>query len=432
MFEFLKKILKPTKDEPKEELQINLLELEEWLSKETGIGDDPQAESAQCLEAINAAIPKLEKDSIQLKNTMIPDPTHPPKVREQIEAARASYLKRTAQLHTLLSNATVQSIPENCGYYLKEIENYKKSIVICETETKESFQEELETMRKTTEDLSNQFKHLQSLNVKENVNLLKEIKRKIKLFLLKQHTLNELTKEQTHLKEAYEELAKKKEYYDQKIEKLRTGERFKRLNGVLSEKEEKEKELKEKQEEFKTHLTRIEKPLTQYAQENNEERLITSYLQNPTQALMDDAGLRIRDVFANLKVQIKNDKFELQNEKKAQCIEVLEAVSGDHLKTRKAAISAARERIEYIERTIKGDIAMQEYKELTFKRDHYSEKLKQLEEQIAKIAALKEKQGTTDMLTQIQSDVYTLTKKEISIIQEQQLKTQESEIRNAA
>lgn len=419
MFQFLKQFFQK-KEQPVEEVTVPFDKLEQWLSEQANQAA-PRQQSTNVLEKEHQQL--LDEKTIILNNlNVFLQQSLPEKKtveeKQQLAKFRSDY---TAAVTALLT-----TIPEHLpdpetwqdfyARYQQAYQVYTSSQQISSFE--HEFSKNYRLLQHSLTKVQNIVQQLHNLLNTENVHLIntsRDLIRQLKEMLLTRQYIDVKLQEVSQLKE---EERKQREGYTIKIEKLKKNTAFQQYAVLVEQRDALSRELEELQMKLEHLFVSMARVLKQFSQRTPDEQLVKNYLLHPTSALLEDTPLSIARVLERVKEQleplVKNGVINEEQQKKYTLI--LSFLSRDKLQQMQTRLAELQRKKTEHERSIRGNILMQEYNDLKYKYDHYDYKMRKHDVLLAELQKKYTALSVQDTLTKLQELLLQCTQKKVTIV----------------
>jgi len=200
------------------------------------------------------------------------------------------------------------------------------------------FSNEVRDSNKALHELEEVIIEIRVLLEKNGIIYLKDIQKDIKEFtgnVLKIKSFKEQISSENGEIDSHQD---KLNRLNDRIKTITTGTDYRALETFRQEKGACENELKEVISGVNAYFSPLETALKKYYYMNPDKKIIKAYLDDLKSAIIDDKDLSIVEVLKVLRESIMDDKIDLKDRKKEQCIESIDKLSMEYLKNSQSQI----------------------------------------------------------------------------------------------
>ncbi|MBU1201755.1 MAG: hypothetical protein KJ583_00965 [Nanoarchaeota archaeon] len=272
-----------------------------------------------------AKIKEVKKLLFELEKATLVNENIPERLKHIMEGNRKNYVRK---VNFFLNEIT---LPEN--YY--EIKNFSKEFTKkldeLSAETQKSYVVLREFVEKELSNVIKKIKEIENLSIRlkkefeENkIDEIEKIKGQLRLYDGSKGTLSELKQiKQKHQREL-EEIESKEEKIKSKILSIKTDKSFKECESLKKEQEKIILEINDQRKKIITSFLPIDRALKKYKRLSLEEKIIDKYLEDPVNAIISDADLKIVSILEKMSKSIKelNLKDKQQDKMKQDIIKL--------------------------------------------------------------------------------------------------------------
>jgi predicted nucleic acid-binding Zn-ribbon protein len=409
---FIKKIFN---FKPKQE-EIPAIELKEWL--------DSYSQD------------KFERINNKIRN-------YSEKFRDKISEVKdlLNNLRETELLNKNISPREIHVMRGNREAYINKVSNFINSIEIPEKEYNEilkfckSFEEKLDELNKSSRrsyyilknffntemlDIAQGIKNLEDIVIKSRETLMSKQVRLINALNNKIHDLNSclikknsLEKEISQLETELERLHNKKDNLHEKVNNIKESNDFMDFKKLKNKKESLNHKINNLEKEINNLFFSINRLLKKFHRKTLNQELIQDYLENSSDALLEDKNIGIIKELNKMKELIEKDEIKLKN--KDKFLEKLEKITEKFLKQKRKEILENKEKINKINSKIEKITITMDYKELEYQIDHFSEKIKKIEQEKKEKNKQLEELNIDSKIEKLETLIYEITNVKVNI-----------------
>jgi hypothetical protein len=121
--------------------------------------------------------------------------------------------------------------------------------------------------------------------------------------------------------------------YEDEITALERGAEYKKTLDAVSEKKKLEQHLREEERSPLHYFSTLNDALKKYERISLNTELVKAYVENPLQALEQDASLKIREIVQKVKQAVLDGTIELKQDKKKKTIEACDSFDADSFRS---------------------------------------------------------------------------------------------------
>ncbi|MBT7902672.1 hypothetical protein HN587_02340 [Candidatus Woesearchaeota archaeon] len=282
-------------------------------------------------------------------------------------------------------NPTFKSTLIFCERYSLLLERLIKSTGKSTAILNEFFSNQVAEINKSIKGANNSVNEMKQklLTEEKGVEFVEEIKKDIEEFNIKLKREQELNEEITYTKKKLDSSLGMKQKLETDIEKLKTREDYGTYNTLESEKEKFKKEKKQIENELFHLFFQLEKIFRKYSRISiTHDKLITKYLENCTEAAINDESNQIVDALEKMQTAIETGNLEIKDSNKT--IDKIKKINSDFLDDFRFKYKDLRTSIKRIDLQMKSNRAIQEIADLKYKIDHTDEQIKLLNDKISR------------------------------------------------
>ena len=386
MLKFIKRLFK---EEEKEEEKIGFDEIGSWLDKKIGLAEEKtrndvketissiKDEAKMTFESLNA----VEKANLQ-------NPNIPERAKTIMEGNREAFIKRTSFFldEIDLEYEDFDELIKKCIDLEKELDLLAKSTGRSYAILSQFFSRELSPITESLKNIDRRSKDIRNLIDRNKVFQIKTVKRdfediksKIKL---KEKYLEELESEKLKL----EEMEKISSEMEIRIKGLKESSEYKEFENILDENEDFEKKLLELEDRLFHDFSTLDRALRKYAKiafENEE--LVSSYAEEPVNALVNDEKLEIVKIVQNLKDLAERNSLGLDEKKNEKTIGKLMEMDKEYFENVKNQHTTIKEKLENIKNEIEGNAVRAQLNNYNNDLDDLKNNLENMKNRISKL-----------------------------------------------
>ena len=417
MLRFLKKLFVGEKEAPIESISLYLEEAEKWLADNSVAAGGSPEELSSIRESVNGTLVACQQNLSVLENASLKNDSVSLREKQIMDGNRTHYINRTRQLLAALrmESDDFTYLRNFLDGYTKEIEAYTNGTRKAFSVLQHFFANETRNITASIKSIDDSMQKLRSsldANSVELINASRDGLTKLKeKALLKDYVAIKIQEIEEQKKEEYSQ----KEGYAQRIEKLKKSDGFSQYNDLVETRDTIMKDLREQVTKLEYVFSVLEKALAKYARQRLDEKVIKKYLFDPVKALLDDSDLAIADIFVKLESAVENDEVELKPQKKAKSLKALEAVRREKLSQfRSVLVDLKKKKLEQ-DRTIRGNVIMQEYNDLKYKHDHYEDRIKKHNHNIAQLQKKHDEIDLDALRSKVEEDLFRCTNVQVTL-----------------
>ncbi len=320
-------------------------------------------------------------ESEELRNSNIPE-----RERQIMEGNRENFIKRTRVFANKISiPESYIEIDEACKNFFEDLElltaETQKSLFVL----KDFFEETIKKLTRKIKELEDLFIGIRRLLEKENIELVNEINGLFKKVEDMRIHLADAKSHKKFIESEIEILNSEKEKILKKIHSLESSNDYRFYKGFLKEKEAIEQKLAKQKSELLQDFSEIEKALKKFSKKALDDNIIKQYIDNPSEALMDDEKIEIKNTISKLQEELKKDKLEIKDKKKEKTLEAIKSLTKQALaEKRKMLLQAKKELSENTEKIRKNTTSLQLREQKSY-LESTQQSIKDQEKQLAAI-----------------------------------------------
>ncbi|MBW3023066.1 hypothetical protein KY308_03100 [Candidatus Woesearchaeota archaeon] len=388
----------------KEKIKIHYSELKEQIENLIAEPIEEFEENVRMhISEIAAAKADIKRSIPELEEAKLMNDKIPVKEKHFMEGNRAAYVK-VLNMFLKELNEPEDISEEEIKAFLEEYESASKDFRKASARpghiTNNFFAKELSKIASDLHVIEESVKNLEELMKREDVqnifNSRKCMKQLIKEIDKREELLSDIEAEE----KSYEDIKTEKAYYEHKILNKKKDQTYVQLGELKERIKSVDSESKILTAEFINSFLQIEKALKKFPKGNDDtEKLICSYLENPVQAVLNDPDLKIMKVLGEVNIALKNGNIEMDDKKKDKIIEKIEAIDSKMFTSFIIKYNDLQLKKSEAERILKQNTSQRDIDDLQYRLDHTItkqkssiEKIKKLDSQIEnlQIAELKE------------------------------------------
>ena len=386
MFTFLKKISGlftfKKKETPVETLSVPLEQLDEWLRNHTFHPEkEIHASLVKLKEDLAEQVAIAQKNLTVLEHATLRNENIAVRERQIMEGNRTQYVRGTNNFLLLFSPSkdaadVKEFFHDLAERYPQEVSTYSNTTLKAFQVLQHFFEHETRNVSQSIKKIDELMQSLHTLLQEENVTLINSCRDSVQQFrdqvLMRQYIQVKIHE----LEELQQEDKRQRDAYFLKIEKLKQSPGFAQYNSLVAERDALTHEFDEHRIQFE-HLTALlAKALSKFVYQKPDEKFVKRYLTDPVSALLEDELLQFFTLLQQLRDAVTHDLLELKDQKKAKTVQVLDSLSRDKLSAlRQRLLELQKKKMEH-DKSVRGNVVMQEYHDLKYKADHYEYKIK--------------------------------------------------------
>lgn len=378
------------KPKNKEKQKIHYSELKERFDSLVSIHlEDFEEQARQLFSEIEEAKSEVRKNISILENAKLMNENISIKEKHFMEGNRATYIK--------VINLFLEDVTEPEQISVSEIENFIKNYEdASKTFIKASFRAsqiinnffgaELskikENLKRIDENVKNLAELLKNENIQNIYNAEKNIKKLLGEIEKREQLLGEIEKEEIN----YENIKNEKAEFERKIIAIKKRPSFVKMNELKEKLKEIEDETKIMTADFVNNFLQIEKALKKFPKSNEQtEKLITHYLEDPVSAVLNDYDLIIVDIIYKVNEMLKNNEIEIEEKKKEKIMQKIASINKMTFTNFIIRYNDLQLKKSEITRLLKQNDSQRELDDLQYRLNHFEEKQKRSMEKIRKL-----------------------------------------------
>ena len=384
LFNFLKNLVKNSKEETVKINEIKLENLKEWIDEHYKTATTEISKQLAKIKSdiddekiiLSEKLKKLEK--AELKNNTINE-----RIKQIMLGNRETFLQK------LNSHSERIAITDNIEELKKFLRDYEKKMKEFETSISKSYQVMSEFFPQETGDVARAMKTLDK-HVAETKILLEQSKivdlEKIKLELrkilervMKKNELDNSTSENKKKLDLLSAMGKQKA---NELKKIKDSEENKKLIKLKSEFENIQNEKNKVEGEIFHIFSSVESALKKY-EKASENKIVQKYIKNPIMALKEDAALEITAIIDNLKKSILRGEIDLKDKKKDKTFKGLGRLSREYFEEFNRTISNLEDNLNHFNDEIKKINVFDEIKKIKKELDDLQTEILNLNKKIS-------------------------------------------------
>ncbi len=384
MFKFLKSLFK--KEIEKKDVDVS--ELAEWFDSRT----KPRIEEVnrrieEHIEEVRKIMESLKENLNKLKKAEIKDPDKiQDKIKNVVLGHRDGYCRTLAhfikniefpdEINYAEGRRFSYDIDENLTEFGKNTVKSYKAVQYLFFDELKPITDDLKKLAETAKLIR---RDIEDKEISEIDKIRKDIDSLVRLIKKKENIGLKIKEEKDNLADIKAE----KTEYEKKLEELNNSGDYMRLEKYNEKLKDIEDSIKQKENEIIQLFSSVEKGLRKFKRVSVEnEKLIGKYLDSSVEALLDDKEMKIIDILSNMKRNIESESVDLRDRKKEKILEGIEAMSAERLKKIISEYEDIREKKEEIKKNINSNPVKSQIKELEYKIEHISFKIKNRKEDI--------------------------------------------------
>jgi predicted nucleic acid-binding Zn-ribbon protein len=310
---------------------------------------------------------------------------HPREI-QIMQGNRENYIKRISRLISEID------MPKNyldaydyCIHFSDKVESLYKDIQKNIFILQNFFDNEVKGINKKINQLESLFIDIRVGFEKNNISALKEIQDHIK----------DMSKNIMRIRRLEEEICKNKEEiqsYDDKISRLneristiKGGTDYKALESFKAEKQQYGDEFASISEEMAKSMSELSTALKKYFYKNQEKKILKSYLDNPTESLINDKNMEIIGILRDIKEMLEKEELELKDKKKEHALIHIANLNEEKLRKTQSELTKIYDQIRHTQSKITHNSAALNLSEQQYWISNTNERKKHHEDIISKL-----------------------------------------------
>jgi hypothetical protein len=402
--------------------EIALTKLDEWLSLHTRDRlEILNASIKEIFEQIEETIQNLEQGITLLQNAEIADADKiQPKVKSIVLGHRQNYIRRLTQLISAIRQPAEISHTAALEFYettQQELDKFSQETTKSYYAVQHLFHKEIDEIAKLIKLLDKHTDKIKKLIEKSSAVEIDHAKQQISHLQGQIEKKALLEKELEILKSRLEKAENSTRQSEQELNKLLESREYLELQE-LNQKLANTKEDMLAMETQITHLfSPIERPLRKFSKITLEdEKLVQSYSEKPSQALLEDRDLKIVPLLQKMKNSILSNAVELKDKKKEKTLETIKKLAPEYLRLIIANFRELEEKQGLLEKQIRNSRQEQIKKELEYKLEHTSWIVTKLHQSIEETEKNHQKINIEKLKAALEQQLEKLTKTEAKIV----------------
>lgn len=334
MFKFIKRLF--AKEEEREKENIKLDKLEEWLNpKAEAISNELTGNISSIKNKIEEGIRKAKSNLEILKDAKLKNPNIPIRAKQMMEGNRVSYIKIASNFLDYLwkevkDEKDYEKLLGFSNDFDKSLDSLGKSTTRSYHVIKEFFANEATEIAINIKNIDGFFKELKSAIEGSNMAKIDVLKKEI---ISMKSRISQKANLKEQLKSKEEELKKLnggKEELLKEITSLKNSGEYSDFNNLKQEKDSIERQIRLSKEDVFHSFSAIDKALKKYVRiAFEDEKLLSSYIGNPVNALLGDKELKIIRILESLEKNLIQSKIELDEKKKEKTLMEIKKLGKD-------------------------------------------------------------------------------------------------------
>lgn len=391
-FDFLKK--------QKESRTVSFKELDKWLNEEIGKKDIEgyitsfRDQMIEKIESTKESMANLEQAS--LLNEKIPE-----RLKHIMRGNRENYIRK---INIFLSDL---KLPYDYESLLIFAEKLKMSIDKLSKDTQKSYMILNEFLATELMKVVKHVKELELLTAKTKKNLeheglenLVEIKLLLKNLREIKDKSEDIRKKNRTQQDALKLLEQKISSKNAEIKSSKESKEKSEYDKLMQMNQKANGELKAEEQELWNHFSTLEKALKKYKRLSLNEKLIDSYLEKPSTAIMNDSEIQIVEILESMKKSL--DKLGLKDKKLEKTEEEIARLSRDYLKNKRETLSRIYTILKQVEESLATNIFLKEVESSENELDRLNKEKHDLKVELEANKKLLKKDRDKEIIEEIQ------------------------------
>ncbi len=415
MFKFLKGLFK----KELEKKEVSTESLIEWFnSKTTNILEEFNVFLKERLEQVKEHLTKIKEDSELLLNAEIKgEEKIDNKVKQVVLGNRNQYIRSLEGFIRAINipeEINHKRVLEFCADFHSNLELFSKNTVKTYYTVQHLFANEVEAIAKDIKNLDNSVKNIKQEIDASKAKMILLMKKRIKEFKETISKKDILEKELEEKKKEFEKTKELKSDVEKEISRLEQSAGFLEFENKKNKLQETENNIKELKDKIIALFSPLETALKKFKRLAIRETLVNAYIEDTVKALLWDKRLFIIEVLSKMKAAIISDSVILRDKKREKAIEHINEVTEQHLEQLRSSYNGMLNNREELMSQIKADKSMLMKKELDYKLEHYTQKLRRSEQDMADLER-KEKIDLEQLKSELEEQIKELVDVDITI-----------------
>lgn len=435
MLEFIRKLF--TKEDvevvlPKEVIPFS--ELLAWIEKHTSQTNKTVSDQATpLLEKLDDILFAVQENIKKLEHTALRNKNISSRELEIMKGNRGSYVLKTRLFLTPISSfsekekKTYDDMKEFVQKYTEQLQPYHDTTLKPYAVLQHFFANEAYAIAKNIKEIDEVIRQLKGLLQKQSVESITSLKQQMQALQVKYEEGKKLHKEKKELQEEHVRLAELEKQNMEKWKKTGEADGYKKYLTLVAKAKECEKKCVTHVDSLKQLFSILDKAIRKYGKLFPEkEAFLNSYLENPFEALRNDAvntssemsaqTYAITTTLQSVKEQLLTDALDMKDDKKEKTLQELHMLTQEFFETfLKEQNQCETEKKQY-DVLCSSDFANQQYKEAEYMYTTYKEKAAAVEKECVKTEEKMQALAISDACQRLQEDVVTCTKRDIEIV----------------
>ena len=380
MFEKIKSFF--SAPEP-EKIELDEKGLRDWLDKE--IKGKTETFKTR-LKEIEKEIEDLKKSVLEkldeLEGKKIEDVRVPVRIKNKFEGNKISFRKNIEyffpKLPSLKGDEDLRLVKENLDKILDELNkvNHKPALVL-----KNFFSNEVMEIGNNIKSIENCYKKAMEAHEGLNLGILKQARENLNEYYNEKERIKQHNKNINQLEKELENLEKENKKIKNEIKNLENNSEYKKLLGLINEKESIEKKIRQEKEEVRNYFSTLGQAIKKFSRSSLDEEVGNSFSESIDDTFLLFDKKRIIDFLKSLQSSLEKGSLELKEKKREKSILFLKKLDPEYIETFKAQVSNLEKRKDEIEKIIDDNDLLNEHAELNNKLEQLEHrKKKKLEE----------------------------------------------------
>jgi len=326
----------------------------------------------------------------ELNETSLMNPDIPERAKHIMQGNKDEYIRK---MKAFIEIIDVPGHYRDIGFFSSKLsedidglgEKTQKNFFVL----REFFEREVSKIAKIVKKMEDNVIDFRQELEKENLDEINGIRSMLKqleddIITKKDIRLNKVTAENT-----MKNIMEKEKKIIAKIEELKNSSGHQKLKDLKEKKEKLNNVLEDMKKELKSDFSTLERALKKYAHNSPDEKIVSSYLEDPVESLNSDPEIKISQIIFELSEKLAD--LDIKG-KKENIQKVIEKLTKDHLESKKSDIKKIREDINTANVTMKGNttilnISEQEtfLKDIERKKEEQEEEMQEVENQLERI-----------------------------------------------
>lgn len=439
MLQFTRKFMRKlfTKEDvevvlPKEVIPFS--ELPAWIEKHTSQTNKTVSDHAtplfekldDILFAVQGNITKLEHAALRNKNISSRE-------LEIMKGNRGSYVLRTRLFLAPISSfsekekKTYDDMKDFVQKYTEQLQSYHDTTLKPYAVLQHFFANEAYAIAKNIKEIDESIRQLKGLLQKQSVESITSLKQQMQTLQEKCEEEKKLNREKNDLQEEHGRLVELEKQNMEKWKKTGEADGYNKYLTLVAKAKECEKKGVTHIASLKHSFAVLDKAIRKYGKLFPEkETFLNSYLENPFEALRNDAAnmssetsaqtYAITTILQSVKEQLLADELDMKDDKKEKTLQELHTLTQDFFETfLKEQNQCEAEKKQY-DALCSSDFANQQYKEAEYMYETYKEKAAAVKKEWSKTEEKMQVLAISDACQRLQQDVVTCTKRDVEIV----------------